>query len=108
MDIFYELSNATKQVKNSVTSAQGKGDVEAMERIMADPEKKKRFYASDVGRNIGEKISEVNKAIEQIRNDKSIKDPKKKQEMIREKQQYKNQLATQGKEWFYSLGVNEP
>jgi hypothetical protein len=108
MDIFYELSNGAQQIKRSVSAAQGKGDVDAMERIMADPEKKKRFYASDVGRNIGDEISDVNKSIEQIRNDKSITDPKKKQEMIREKQQYKNQLATQGKEWFYSLGVNEP
>lgn len=108
VNMFYELSQATQRIHDSVVSAQGKGDVDAMERLMADPENEKRFYASKIGRNIGQTMMEVNKSIEQIRNDKSITDPKEKQIRIRELRQYYNQLASQGVEWFYSEGIERP
>lgn len=105
MDTFFELNKDIGEMHDTVTRAQGRGDVDTMNRLMADPEAKKKFYAAPAGRKIAEEISKVEKAIDQIQNDKSLT-PERKQIAIREKTKWKNTLATQGVQQLNSLGID--
>jgi hypothetical protein len=106
VDTFFELNQAVGAIRDTVTRAQGRGNVDTMERLMADPENKKKFYAAPAGREIAEEMSKVEKAIDQIQNDKSLT-PERKQIAIRDRRKWYNELASRGVKRFYSLDIEE-
>jgi muramidase (phage lysozyme) len=105
VDTFYEMQGAAQAIKDKVTGSQNTGDMVTFNRIMANPENHKKYYASDAGRENMDAMSVVRNAIKKLEN--SSLPPRQKELAIRERTKYYNKLAKEGVERLRKLGIEE-
>ena len=105
VDTFYEMQGAAQAIKDKVTGSQNTGDMATFNRIMANPENHKKYYASDAGRENMDAMSVVRNAIKKLEN--SSLPPRQKELAIRERTKYYNKLAKEGVERLRKLGIEE-
>ena len=103
----YEIATAAKEVVSTVTSAQTKGDWAKFEKLLADPEIKKQFYAYPGLKGTLNNIAAAQNLISLMTNSTDpANTPKVKRLYIENQKRWINQSAREGLTIAKDLGLD--
>ena len=101
---FYDHQKTATEVANSFSKMKNEGRAEELQKLIADPEKRKMIVAAPALRKINEVMSTINKQIGIIDRDQS-KSPPERRKLINELELRRNEIANRGVQIARELGL---
>jgi hypothetical protein len=101
---FYDHRKTATEVANLFNDMKKEGRVEELQKLIADPEKRKMIAAAPALTKISDVMSTLNRQIRIIDKDQS-KSPAERRQMINELEQRRNEIANRGVQIARELGL---